>query len=93
MCRVRYPANYEKFQQELKDESVRAVNEQLSHPEQVKRWIVARQPLTVGAGELAPNLKARRNNIVQTRAALIGVLYDNWGESHEDTAHCGEVKA
>ena len=49
------------------DAAVRTMNEQLSHPEQVKRWVVCARPLTIAAAELTPNLKIRRNKVLQTR--------------------------
>ena len=60
------------------DDAVIEVNGRLSHPEQVKRWIVAAQPLSVSDGELTPNLKVRRNVVAQTRADLLDALYDGW---------------
>ena len=65
------------------------INEQLSHPEQVKRWIVAARPLSVAAGELTPNLKTRRNVVAETRADLIDALYDGWGNELEGMLHSG----
>lgn len=62
------------------DAEVRSANEDLSHPEQVKRWIVAARPLTVAAGELTPNLKVRRNVVQENRAALLDVLYGGWDD-------------
>ncbi|MBQ9004069.1 MAG: AMP-binding protein [Eggerthellaceae bacterium] len=75
------------------DDAVRRINEQLSHPEQVKRWIVAARPLTVAAGELTPNLKVRRNVVADTRAELVDALYDGWGDSDNagDLLHRGEA--
>ena len=67
------------------DAAVVDVNEQLSHPEQVKRWIVVARPLSIADGELTPNLKVRRNIVAQTRANLVGVLYDGW-DGADDSA-------
>ena len=68
---------------EALDAAVRAVNAQLSHPEQVKRWIVAAQPLSLAHGELTPNLKVRRTVVAHTRARIIDALY----ESKDGTRH------
>ena len=75
------------------DSAVLEVNAQLSHPEQVKRWIVAARPLSVVDGELTPNLKVRRNIVAKTRASLIDELYDGWGRcnAEEDMLHRGEA--
>lgn len=61
------------------DAAVVRINEQLSHPEQLKRWVVCARPLTVASGELTPNLKVRRTVVAETRADLIGELYGTAG--------------
>ena len=79
------------------DRAVRRVNDQLSHPEQVKRWIVCARPLTVAAGELTPNLKVRRGVVANTRAALIDTIYEGWQDvpaipdPADDLLHAGEA--
>ena len=62
------------------DAAVRDVNDALSHPEQVKRWIVCATPLSVSSGELTPNLKVRRNEVTKKRADLVRGLYEGWDE-------------
>ena len=74
------------------DAAVRGVNAQLSHPEQVKRWIVATRPLSVAAGELTPNLKVRRNVVVTTRANLDKPLVDSdWDSIARAVDQCHDV--
>ncbi len=83
------------FDFEALDTAVRQVNAQLSHPEQVKRWIVAARPLSVANGELTPNLKVRRTVVAQTRAELVEALYDGWDGAEipavDDAVHKGEA--
>lgn len=85
----------ESFEFAALDSAVREVNAQLSHPEQVKRWIVATRPLSVAKGELTPNLKVRRNIVAQTRAELVDMLYDGWHGTEtsagDDLIHKGEA--
>ena len=85
----------ESFDFDALDAAVREVNAQLSHPEQVKRWIVAARPLSVADGELTPNLKVRRNIVAATRSNLIEELYDVWNQvgagSAGDELHRGEA--
>ncbi|MDO4537562.1 MAG: AMP-binding protein [Coriobacteriales bacterium] len=69
------------------DLQLRRMNERLSHPEQVKRWIVCAEPLTLAAGELTPNLKLRRDEILRTRAELVEILYQDWNSTTFDTTH------
>ncbi|MCD8050818.1 MAG: AMP-binding protein [Clostridiales bacterium] len=55
--------------------AVRSVNEQLSHPEQVKRYALMSSPLKISTGELTPNLKLRRSNIMELHQETIDGLY------------------
>ncbi len=77
------------------DTAVRTINAGLSHPEQVKRWIVCADPLSVASGELTPNLKVRRNEVTNKRAKLVCALYEGWDEIRNDNAkgmlHGGEA--
>ena len=57
---------------------IRALNDPVSHPERVKRWISAKRPLAISAGKLTPNLKVRRNEVANTRADLVNCLYNAW---------------
>ncbi len=55
--------------------AVLSVNEQLSHPEQVKRYALMTGPLKISTGELTPNLKLRRDNIAEIHQQTIEGLY------------------
>ncbi len=55
--------------------AVKAVNEQLSHPEQIKRYALMSEPLKISTGELTPNLKLRRDNITELHQQTIDGLY------------------
>lgn len=39
------------------------MNTDLSHPEQIRRYQVISEPLSIGRGELTPNLKVKRANV------------------------------
>ncbi|MDO4533021.1 MAG: hypothetical protein Q4C36_04795 [Coriobacteriia bacterium] len=65
----------EGFDPAVLEAEVYARNEELSHPEQVKRWVVMDQQLSIAAGELTPNLKLRRSNVAERNAAIIDALY------------------
>lgn len=59
---------------------IASVNARLSHPEQVRRWIVLPNDLSIERGDLTANLKLRRG-VVQARLALtIESLYAGHGE-------------
>lgn len=51
------------------------MNASLSHPEQVKRWCIITQPLSIANGELTPNLKVRRNVVIEHYRKEIDALY------------------
>lgn len=57
------------------DTRVLAINEQLSHPEQPKRWAVMEKAPGLSNGELTPNLKLRRTIIVKHNSDAIEALY------------------
>ncbi len=55
--------------------AVISVNEQLSHPEQIKRYALMTDPLKISTGELTPNLKIRRDKITEIHQETIDGLY------------------
>ena len=54
---------------------IEKVNASLSHPEQIRRYRVIEKPLSIGAGELTPNLKVRRGIVEEHFAKEIGEMY------------------
>jgi long-chain acyl-CoA synthetase len=61
------------------DRSVRLVNGELSHPEQVKRWAILAEGLAIESGELTGNLKIRRQAVLARRAEVVEMLYGGRG--------------
>ena len=53
------------------------MNEALSHPEQVRRWRIIDKPLSIGSGELTPNLKVKRNVVLEHYQQAVNALYDD----------------
>ncbi|MBR0118309.1 MAG: AMP-binding protein [Prevotella sp.] len=51
------------------------MNAQLSHPEQVKHYSIIDTPLSIGRGELTPNLKVKRNVVLEHYKHEIEKLY------------------
>lgn len=51
------------------------VNGTLSHPEQIRRYRVIEKPLSIGAGELTPNLKVKRGPVQEHFAEEIEEMY------------------
>ncbi|HLZ28099.1 MAG TPA: hypothetical protein VKV73_12345 [Chloroflexota bacterium] len=56
-------------------QGVEHVNAQLSHAEQVKRWLVLADDLSIERGDLTPNLKLKRSAVAARYAAEIQTLY------------------
>ncbi len=65
---------------ETVDHAVRQLNENLSHPEQVKRWAVLAESPSIESGELTGNLKLRRQVVLARRAGVVQMLYGEPGE-------------
>jgi long-chain acyl-CoA synthetase len=60
---------------QLIDRLVGQVNHELSHPEQVKRWAVLANDLSVEAGDLTTNLKLKRQAVAQRLGDVLEGLY------------------
>ncbi|MGD9154381.1 MAG: AMP-binding protein [Bacillota bacterium] len=54
---------------------VQKANQQLSRPEQVKRWAILTDALTISDGDLTANLKMKRADIACKYDAIINALY------------------
>ena len=54
---------------------VEQMNSSLSHPEQVKRWRIIDTPLSIGRGELTPNLKVKRSVVISNYQKEIEKMY------------------
>ena len=56
---------------------IERMNRQLSHPEQVKRFKLVSTPLSISRGELTPNLKVKRNVVIEHYQQEIETLYSS----------------
>ncbi len=52
------------------------MNATLSHPEQVRKWRVIKQPLSIAHGELTPSLKIRRNIVWEHLGKEVSEFYE-----------------
>ena len=59
------------------DAAVIDANRRLSHPEQVKRWAVLPDELSIESGELTANLKLRRHMVEARFRGVIDSLYES----------------
>jgi long-chain acyl-CoA synthetase len=58
------------------DRAVVDMNKRLSHPEQVKRWAVLRNDLSIEHGELTANLKLKRHEVESRFRDVIDSMYE-----------------
>ena len=72
------------------DRLVGQVNHGLSHPEQVKRWAVLANDLSIEAGDLTANLKLKRRAISRRLGSVLESLYDGMRPS-QAVLHFGEA--
>lgn len=75
--------------QEEVDQAIMAANHDLSHPEQVKRWALLPNELSIESGELTANLKLRRQIVMRHYQHLIETLYDEHAVSEQEAHIAG----
>jgi len=63
------------------EECIREMNGRLSHPEQIKKWSVLKNDLSIEGGELTGNLKLKRQIILRRFGATIDGMYAAGRES------------
>jgi long-chain acyl-CoA synthetase len=67
------------------------MNRDLSHPEQVKRWAVLTEGLSVASGELTPNLKLRRSVVLRRFVQEVDALYEERVSGQAHGVHIGSA--
>jgi long-chain acyl-CoA synthetase len=70
------------------DRAVMAVNTGLSHPEQLKRWALLPNDLSVEGGDLTPNLKLKRIAVARRYQEVVDALYNGCAVT-EPVLHIG----
>jgi long-chain acyl-CoA synthetase len=68
------------------DAAVIDANRRLSHPEQVKRWAVLPNDLSIEGGDLTANLKLRRHMVEARFRDVIDSLYDGYPQLRPDSS-------
>ena len=71
-------------------ETIHRINQDLSRPEQVKRWALLPNDLSIDGGELTANMKLKREIITQRYQDVIDSLYQK--TSHPLILHQGQVE-
>lgn len=57
------------------EQGIKKANDQLSHPEQIKKWALLAEDLTIEGGDLTANLKMKRETIFSKYSGIIETLY------------------
>ena len=57
------------------DRQIEKINSGLSHPEQIRKYRIISRPLSISKGELTPNLKVKRGNVIQSFIDEIEEMY------------------
>jgi len=73
------------------DARVEMLNSQLSHPEQVKAWVVLPNTLSVQGGELTANMKLRRGQVMKRYARVIDAIYSG-SPLPSEVLHLGRMR-
>ncbi len=73
------------------NDHVKQVNNQLSHPEQVKRWMILRNGLSIEGRELTASMKLRRGEISFNLSELIDSLYSGIACHFDGLLYVGEA--
>ncbi|MCL5257570.1 MAG: AMP-binding protein [Chloroflexi bacterium] len=60
-------------------QGVQEANSRLAHPEQIKKWALLPNTLSVENGDLTPNLKLKRRAVAERYADVLSALYDGTG--------------
>ena len=67
----------ENIEHEFLTNAIKNVNSKLSNPEQIKRWIVLKNDLSIESRDLTANLKLKRTNILTRHEKLVNLIYDD----------------
>lgn len=57
------------------------INQKLSNPERIKKWMVMKDELSIEHGDITANLKLKRQNILKKYETSVNMIYNNsWNE-------------
>jgi long-chain acyl-CoA synthetase len=80
---------------------IQGINQKLSNPERIKKWMVMKAELSIEHGDITANLKIKRQNILKKHESSINMIYNKawedqlkqnseiiyYGEDGEDNGH------
>lgn len=65
----------EEYDPQRISKTIREVNRSLSHPEQIKKWVLLSPDLSIEGGDLTANMKLKRQIIMQRYQEVIDAIY------------------
>lgn len=71
------------------EKSIIEVNKRLSHPEQLKRWAVLINDLSIEKGDLTASLKLKRWDVIKRREDVVNALYGDEKSQLKGIIHLG----
>jgi long-chain acyl-CoA synthetase len=71
------------------EKSIIEVNKRLSHPEQLKRWAVLKNDLSIEQGDLTASLKLKRWDVMKRREDVVNALYGDRSPQLQGLIHLG----
>lgn len=80
----------ERIDYEKIDQSIIFLNSRLSNPEQIKKWAVLYNDLSIESGDLTANMKLKRRVIIERYQDLVKNIYENRISS--EIIHSGELR-
>ena len=70
--------------------TIKEINRSLSRPEQVKRWVILSNDLSIDGGDLTANMKLKREIITKRYQDVMDALYNN--STHPLVLHLGQLE-
>jgi long-chain acyl-CoA synthetase len=74
------------------EKSISEVNKRLSHPEQLKKWVILKNDLSIDKGDLTASLKLKRWDVMKRKSDIIGALYGESKAQADGIIHLGGKK-
>ncbi len=71
------------------EQAIARANENLSHPEQVKRWVLLENDLSIERGDLTANLKLKRSQVAGRLVDVVEALYGGPAPRSRGVIHIG----
>ena len=70
--------------------AIKNINSRVSRPEEIKKWLVLKNDLTIEDGDLTASLKLKRKNVIKRYQNVINYVYDD-GECPKSILYMGSM--